>query len=117
MRSRPPLRGYALPWEGRAPRDLIPEPELPLHLLWDVLLLRVAEGPNLVTLNPATGQVPQVRVLILRARLTLVGQKAQDRSLGTPVMRQVARMLFPSMGVQSQRSIFGYVFDSYHNYA
>ena len=65
----------------RCPGPYVPKPELPLQVLRDVLLLRVAEGPNLIALNPATGQVPKVGILVLRGGLPNFGQEAQDGPL------------------------------------
>ncbi len=44
----------------------------------DVLLLRVDEAPNLVALDPATRQVPQVLVLVLGAGRAQVAQQLLD---------------------------------------
>jgi hypothetical protein len=71
--------------------------EVVLVLERDVLGLGVAEGPNLVALDPLTRKVPESPVLVFGTRRPQVGQQLDDRVLGvTPVTRTVARMLMPS---------------------
>jgi hypothetical protein len=42
----------------------------------------MAEGPNLIALNPAARQIPKVGILVLRGSLPDLGQEAQDGPLG-----------------------------------
>jgi hypothetical protein len=44
----------------------------------DVLLLCIAEGPNLITLNPLTGQLDQYALLIVLARSSDLRQELED---------------------------------------
>jgi len=49
----------------------------------DVLILRVAEGPNLVALDAAAGHVAEHLIfLVFQARFARQGKQIQDRALG-----------------------------------
>lgn len=66
------------------PRPDIPIPDLALVLVRDVLLLGVAKGPDLITLNPTGGQAPEGSVLVGGASLTDLPQEPEDGALGCP---------------------------------
>jgi len=52
--------------------------ELPLFVGGNVLLLRIAEGPNFVALNTLAGQINQHRLLIVLACLSDLRQELEN---------------------------------------
>jgi hypothetical protein len=63
------------------PRPNVAVTELALFIGGNVLLFRIAELPDFVTLNPLALQVSQSAVLIVRARAAEITQKIQDSVL------------------------------------
>jgi hypothetical protein len=66
----------------RRPRLDITKTRLLLEPLRNVLLLRVAEGPDFVALNPLAGQAAQGLVLVSLAGRAQVHEELEDSPLG-----------------------------------
>ena len=67
-----------------------------LSRLWQVALLRIDEGPNLINLDTFAGKILESVVLVGAAGLARVNKKFDARVLATSAVRAVERTLMPS---------------------